>query len=95
MVKCTLVHWVGLYSRVGLNSRRYGMPTGGSGESTGPEEPVEFEFLGLRCDHQVLKHLETKNLSNFGIFDEIWLFLGGLLLLAFSNPHGCNRDLEI
>ena len=39
--------------------------------STGQEELVEVEFLGLRCDHQVLKELETKNLSNFGIFDEI------------------------
>ena len=40
-------------------------PTGSSRGSTGWEEPVEFKFLGPRCDHQVLKHLETKNLSNF------------------------------
>ena len=67
----------------------------GSRGSAGSEEPVKFEFLGLRCNHQVLKHLETKNLSNFGIFDEIWLFLGGFFLLASSSPHGRTRDLEI
>ena len=71
------------------------MSTWDSGEFTGLEEPVKFEFLGLRCNHQVLKHLETKNLSNFGTFDEIWLFWGGYLLLAYSNPHGRTRDLEI
>ena len=69
--------------------------TGSSGGSTGWEEPVEFKFLGHRCDHQVLKHLETKNLSNFGIFGEIKLFLRGFWLLAISNPHGRIRDLEI
>ena len=46
-------------------------PTGGFGGSTGREEPIEFKFLGPRCNHQVLKHLETKNLSKFGFFDEI------------------------
>ena len=40
-------------------------PTGSSRGSTGREEPVEFKFLGPRCDHQVLKQLEPKNLSNF------------------------------
>ena len=54
-------------------------PKGSSGGSTDWEEPVEFKFLGPRCDHQVLKHLETKNLSNFGVFDKIWLFLRGFL----------------
>ena len=70
-------------------------PTGGSGGSTGQEEPVEFKFLGPRCDHQVLKHLETKNLSNFGIFVKIWLFFRGFWLLAFLKPHGRIRGLEI
>ena len=38
-------------------------PPGGPGGSTDPEEPIEYEFLGLECDHQVLKQLEPKNLS--------------------------------
>ena len=33
--------------------------------------PYRTFILGLRCDHQVLEELETKNLSNFSIFDEI------------------------
>ena len=47
------------------------MTTRAPGGSTGREEPVELEFLGPRCDHQVLKQLEPKNLSNFVIFNEI------------------------
>ena len=70
-------------------------PTGSFRGSTGWEEPVEFKFLGPRCDHQVLKHQETKNLSNFGILNEIWLFLRGFWLLVFSKQHGRIRDLEI
>ena len=37
-------------------------PQGCPGGSTDTEEPIEYEFLGLECDHQVLKQLEPKNL---------------------------------
>ena len=38
-------------------------PPGCPWVSTEPEEPIEFDFLGLKCDHQCLKQLEPKNLS--------------------------------
>ena len=38
-------------------------PPGCPGGSTDPDEFIEFDFLGLECDHQVLKQLEPKNLS--------------------------------
>ena len=31
------------------------MPPGYQWGSTDPEEAIEFEFLGLECDHQFLK----------------------------------------
>ena len=31
------------------------MPPGCPWGSTDPEEPIEFDFLGLECDHQGLK----------------------------------------
>ena len=52
------------------------------------ENPTEFEFLGFRCDHEVLKELEAKNGSKMGVFDEIWLFLRRFLLLAHFKLHG-------
>ena len=71
------------------------MRTVGSGGSTGLEEPVEFEFLGLRCNHQALEQLETKNLLKIGTFSDIWLFSRGFWLRAFLKPYGCIRDLKI
>ena len=52
------------------------------------ERPTEFEFLGFRCDHEVLRALEAKNRSKTGVFDEIWLFLSGFWLLALLKLHG-------
>ena len=66
------------------------MPRG----STDPEEFVEFDFLGLECDHQVLKQLEPKNLSKTGISSEILLFLRGFLVLAALRLDGRIPNLE-
>ena len=38
-------------------------PPGCPWGSTERGEPIEFDFLGLECDHQVLKLLEPKNFS--------------------------------
>ena len=38
-------------------------PPGCPWGSTEREEPIEFDFLGLECDYQVLKQLKPKNLS--------------------------------
>ena len=38
-------------------------PPGCPWGSTDLEESIEFEFLGLECDHHVFKQLEPKNLS--------------------------------
>ena len=51
-------------------------------------KPTEFEFLGFRCDHEVLKEPEAKNGSKKGVFDEIWLFLSGFWLLVLLKLHG-------
>ena len=63
-------------------------PPGWQGVSKKRERPTEFEFLGFRCDHEVLKALEAKNGSKTGVFDEIWLFLRCFWLLAPFKLHG-------
>ena len=45
--------------------RPYGCPWG----SIELEEPIDFDSLGLKYDHQVLKQLEPKHLSKTGIFN--------------------------
>ena len=49
-------------------------PSGYSWGSTEWGDPIEFDFLGLECDHQVLKQLEPKNLSKTGNFNKILFF---------------------
>ena len=71
------------------------MLPGCPGGSTDREKPTEFKFLGLRCDHEVFKHLEAKNLIKIGVFDDILLFLRGFWLLAVLKPHGRTPNLEI
>ena len=62
--------------------------------STDPEELIEFDFLGLKCDHQGLKQLEPKNHSKRDIFNEILLFLRGFWVLAPLNFDGRILNLE-
>ena len=71
------------------------MPPGCPGGSTDREKPTESEFLGLRCDHEVLKLLEAKYLVKIGFFDDIVLFLRGFWLLDTLKPHGRIPNLEI
>ena len=47
------------FDDISTNSTPLGCPWG----STEQGEPIEFDYLGLECDHQVLKQLEPKNLS--------------------------------
>ena len=43
-------------------------PPGCPWGSIDPEESIEFDFLGLECDHQTLKELEPKTLSKSAKF---------------------------
>ena len=69
-------------------------PQGAQGGSTDPEETKEFDFLGLRCDHEVLEQLFPKNLSKIGIFYEFRHFLGVFLVLVALKLHGRIWNLE-
>ena len=55
---------------------------------------VEFDFLGMGCNHAVLEQLEAKNLQTLAVFDNTWLFLRGFWLLAALEEHGCIPNLE-
>ena len=48
----------------------------------------EPKFSGLVLDHQVLEALELKNHPKTAVFDQIWLFLSGFLVLALMNVDG-------
>ena len=63
-------------------------PPGDPGGSTDPGETKEFNILGYRCDHEVLKQLEPKNLSKTGIFYEFWHFLSVFLVLVALKLYG-------
>ena len=39
-------------------------------------------FSGLVLDYQGLEELELKNHPKTAVFDQIWLFLGGFLVLV-------------
>ena len=45
-------------------------------------------FRGLVLDHQGLEGLELKNHPKTTVFDKIWLFLSGFLVLAPLNLDG-------
>ena len=53
------------------------------------EEPTEFEFLGFRCDHDVLRAVEAKNRSKTAKFCQKCPFLSDFWLLALLKLHGC------
>ena len=69
-------------------------PPGCSWGSTDLEELIEFDCLGLKCDHQGLKQLEPKNHSKRDIFNKILLFLRGFCVLAPLNFDGRILNLE-
>ena len=49
-------------------------PPGCPWGSTERGDPIEFDFLGLECNHQVLEQLEPKNLPKTDNFNEFLLF---------------------
>ena len=57
-------------------------------ESADRDLHVEFDFLGVGCNHSVLEQLEAKNLQKLAVFDNTWLFLRGFWLLAALKEHG-------
>ena len=48
----------------------------------------EPRFSGLVLDHQGLEKLELKNCPKTAIFDQIWLFLSGFLVLVLLKVDG-------
>ena len=63
-------------------------------ESADRDFHVEFDFLGVGCNHFVLEQLEAKNLQKLAVFDNTWLFLRGFWLLAALEQHGRTPNLE-
>ena len=63
------------------------MPPGFPWEFTDPEEPIEFDFLGLECNHQALKQL-------IGIFNDFLPFLRGFWVLVALKLDGHIPNLE-
>ena len=48
----------------------------------------EPRFRGLVLDHQGLEELELKNHPKTAVFDQIWLFLSGFLVLVLLKADG-------
>ena len=45
-------------------------------------------FRGLVLDHHGLEELELKNHPKTAVFDQIWLFLSGFLVLVLLKADG-------
>ena len=48
----------------------------------------EPRFSGLGLDHQGLEELELKNYPKTALFDQIWLFFMGFLVLVLLKVDG-------
>ena len=48
----------------------------------------EPSFSGLVLDHQGLEELELKNHPKTAVFDQIWLFLRGVLVMILLKLDG-------
>ena len=48
----------------------------------------EPRFIGLVLNHQVLEELELKKQPKTAVFDQIWLFLSGFLVLVLLKADG-------
>ena len=48
----------------------------------------ELRFSGLVLDHQGLEELQPKDYPYTAVFDQIWLFLGGFLVLVLLKVDG-------
>ena len=49
---------------------------------------LEPRFRGLVLDHQGLEELELKNHLKTAVFDQIWVFLSGFLVLVLLKVDG-------
>ena len=63
-------------------------PLGYPWVSGGQYVTPEPRFIGLVLDYQGLKELEPKINPKTAVFDQIWLFLSGFLVLATPNLDG-------
>ena len=70
------------------------LPQGPQGGSTDWNFYVEFDFLGLECDHAGLKQLEAKNLSKRAKLLQKRPYSGGFLLLTALNHYGRTPNLK-
>ena len=64
------------------------MPPGYPWASGGRYVTPEPRFSGLVFDHQGLEKLEPKIHPKTAVFNQIWLFLSGFLVLASLNLDG-------
>ena len=69
-------------------------PPGCPWVSTERGEPIEFDFLGLKCDHQFSEQLEPKNLPKMSNFNKFLLFLSGFRVLPAFRLDGRIPKLE-
>ena len=60
------------------------VPMGSRGQYVTPEP----RFSGLVLDHQGLVELELKNHPKTAVFDQIWLFLSGFLVVGVLKADG-------
>ena len=63
-------------------------PLGYPWVSGGRYVTLEPRFRGLVLDHQGLEELELKNHPKTAVFDQIWLFLSGFLVLVLLKVDG-------
>ena len=69
-------------------------PPGCPWVSTERGEPIQFDSLELKCDHQVLEQFELENLPKMGNFNKILLFLSGFWVLAAFKLDGRIPNLK-
>ena len=63
------------------------LPPGNPWVSRGWYVTPKHRLSGLVLNHQGLQELELKNYPKTAVFDEIWLFLSGFLVLVHSKPQ--------
>ena len=64
------------------------LPPGYPWVSGGRHVTPESISSGLVLDHQGLEELELKNHPKTAVFDQIWLFLSGFLVLVLLKVDG-------
>ena len=75
-------------SRPGSLLKTTPLPPGYPWVSGGRYVTPDPRFRGLVLDHQGLEELELKNHPKTAVFDQIWLFLSGFLVLVLLKADG-------